>query len=109
MATVEMEGSEWLSVDLSTEYCWISIAEDVGSVSFELKELTRMVLSFLQSISLNVQEVNDTPIIENSPLILLQRLTIHSSILFSDEEDENGELSFEILEGLLAPIFHQLF
>ena len=75
------------------------LAEDVGYVFFELKSDTGWVW-FSQSISLNVQEVNDAPIIKNSPPnSVAEDSGFAHQFEFSDEEDGSENLLFEITDA----------
>ena len=61
LATLEMaDAPEWMSVDLSSgTLSGLPLANDVGSLLFELKGAYSDGTEFSQSISLTVKEIND--------------------------------------------------
>ena len=99
LAALEMaDAPEWMSVDLSSGMLsGLPLANDVGSLLFELKGAYSDGTEFSQSISLTVKEINDAPTIDNSlPTSVAEDAEFAHQFEFSDEEDGSENLSFEI-------------
>ena len=76
------------------------LANDVGSLSFELKGIYSDGTEFSQSISLTVKEINDAPTIDNSlPISVAEDSEFAHQFEFSDEEDGSENLLFEITDA----------
>ena len=102
LATLEMaDAPEWMSVDLSSgTLSGLPLANDVGSLLFELKGAYSDGTEFSQSISLTVKEINDAPTIDNSlPTSVSEDIEFGHQFEFSDEEDGSENLVFEITDA----------